>query len=237
MEDSSTRPSTSQILSVPTSKEEFIEAEHYWSSVTSISHISELLAYHGLKLSGEIDSDLDNVLNRSMASKASKHQRASQKEGRPSKMPKKTEVAPLASVPLYSSQVVKPTSDVRLRTTNEPVEARDAQLRLEDELKAAKLEVAARDAAIQKLSELESRLEVALKEAQKVPDLESTLEVTLKEVEAKNFEIKEIQELNAKLEEEKKMTFDVIEGEKARLLEEFKTKKDRAVDMVMYRIG
>ena len=32
------------------------------------------------------------------------------------------------------------------------------------------------------------------------------------------------------------MTFEVIEGEKARLLEEFKTKKDHAVDMVMYLI-
>ena len=35
---------------------------------------------------------------------------------------------------------------------------------------------------------------------------------------------KELEELNAKLEEEKKATFEIIEGEKARLLEEFKTK-------------
>ncbi|XP_062099777.1 uncharacterized protein LOC133805619 [Humulus lupulus] len=115
-------------------------------------------------------------------------------------------------------------------------EARDAQFKLKDDLKAARLEFAARDVAIQKIPELESRLEATLKEVQRIPEIESKLEATSKEIEVRDSEIRKIQKLNAKLKEEKKMTFEVIEGEKARLLEEFKTKKDRVVHMAMYQI-
>ena len=75
-----------------------------------------------------------------------------------------------------------------------------------------------------------------MKEVQRIPEIESKLEATSKEIEVQDSEIKKIWELNGKLEEENKMTFEVIEGEKARLLEEFKTKKDRTVDMEMYQI-
>ncbi|XP_062075872.1 uncharacterized protein LOC133779999 [Humulus lupulus] len=165
--------------------------------------------------SREMDSDLDNVLNKPMVSKA---------------------LVFFVQHNFMLNNEVPASREI-------PQETRDAQLRLEDELKTMKLDVAARDATIQKVYELKSKLEVALKEVQKVPDLKLMLAVTLKEVEAKNSEImeknseiKEIRELNAKMEEEKKMTFKVIEGEKAHLLEEFKNKKDRAVDMAMYLI-
>ncbi|XP_062075438.1 uncharacterized protein LOC133779500 [Humulus lupulus] len=98
-------------------------------------------------------------------------------------------------------------------------EARDAQLRVEDNLKNARLQIEVRDAEIKR-----------------IPELESKLEATLKKVETRDFKIRRIRELNVKLEEEKKMTFEVIEGEKAFLLEEFKTKKDPTVDMALYQI-
>ena len=46
----------------------------------------------------------------------------------------------------------------------------------------------------------------------------------------------ELERINAKLEEEKAATFEIMEREKARLLAEFTEKKDRAVDLAMYRI-
>ncbi|XP_062099723.1 probable aquaporin NIP5-1 [Humulus lupulus] len=98
-------------------------------------------------------------------------------------------------------------------------ESRDAQLRLADELKVAQQEIASRDIALRNMSKLEA-----------------TLTMTMKEVENKNSELKALREQNTKFEEEKVATFDIFEGEKARLLEEFKAKKDHAVDMVMYRI-
>ncbi|XP_062115046.1 uncharacterized protein LOC133829198 [Humulus lupulus] len=67
-------------------------------------------------------------------------------------------------------------------------------------------------------------------------ELKSKLEAKDSEIRKRDSKIKELEELNAKLEEEKKATFDIIEGEKARLLEEFKRKKDHAIDMAMYRI-
>ncbi|XP_062102094.1 proteasome subunit alpha type-7-like [Humulus lupulus] len=64
----------------------------------------------------------------------------------------------------------------------------------------------------------------------KLPD---ELKATKSKLEAKDSEIKDresrikgLEELNAKLEEEKKATFDIIEGEKVCPLEEFKQKKD-----------
>ena len=88
-------------------------------------------------------------------------------------------------------------------------EVKNLQIKLADELKAAKLT----------MSELESKLEA--KDS---------------EIKERDSRIKELEELNAKLEEEKKATFDILKGEKACLLGEFKQKKDHAVDMAMYRI-
>ncbi|XP_062078266.1 uncharacterized protein LOC133782862 isoform X2 [Humulus lupulus] len=112
-------------------------------------------------------------------------------------------------------------------------EAKNLQLKVIDEVKVAML----------KVSEFQKKLEVALASSQRVSNLKSTMVVTLKEVEAKNSEIKEkeskireLQELNAKLEEDKNATFDIIKGEKAHLLEEIKKKKDHVVDMAMYHI-
>ena len=67
-------------------------------------------------------------------------------------------------------------------------------------------------------------------------ELESKLEAKDSDIKEKDSRIKELQELNAKLEGEKTATFDIIEGEKARLLEEFKAKKDHVIDMAIYRI-
>ncbi|XP_062119065.1 uncharacterized protein LOC133832782 [Humulus lupulus] len=46
----------------------------------------------------------------------------------------------------------------------------------------------------------------------------------------------ELEKANAQLEEEKAATFKIIENEKARLLNEFQEKKDKAVDQAMYKI-
>ncbi|XP_062113729.1 uncharacterized protein LOC133824766 [Humulus lupulus] len=99
-------------------------------------------------------------------------------------------------------------------------EVKDFQLKLKDEYKAVK-----------------SKLEAEVKEmSSRVEELEK-LNAELEE--AKN-KLKEkssmVEELNAKLEEEKKATFEIMEGKKAHLLEEFKERKDRTVDLVMYRI-
>ena len=41
-------PSTSQ------PRREFFEAEHYWSSITSLGQITDILAFHGLRLSSSL---------------------------------------------------------------------------------------------------------------------------------------------------------------------------------------
>ena len=51
-----------------------------------------------------------------------------------------------------------------------------------------------------------------------------------------NVRLVELERINAKLEEEKAATFEIMESEKARLLAEFEEKKDRVVDLAMYRI-
>ncbi|XP_062115001.1 uncharacterized protein LOC133829082 [Humulus lupulus] len=95
-------------------------------------------------------------------------------------------------------------------------EAKDLQLKLNDELKATKAKV---ETGAEELRAKSSKLE--------------KLNARLPELEEENARVKET---NAKLEEEKAATFEIMEGEKSRLLEEFKEKKDRAIDMAMYRI-
>ncbi|XP_062110845.1 uncharacterized protein LOC133822497 [Humulus lupulus] len=95
-------------------------------------------------------------------------------------------------------------------------EAKDLQLKLSDELKATKEKV---EAGAEELKARSSELE--------------KMNARLAELEQENARVKET---NAKLEEEKAATFEIMEGEKSRLLEEFKEKMDRAVDMAMYRI-
>ena len=56
------------------------------------------------------------------------------------------------------------------------------------------------------------------------------LSARLTELEQENVRVKET---NSKLKEEKAATFEIMEGEKSHLLEEFKEKKDRAVDIAM----
>ncbi|XP_062083387.1 uncharacterized protein LOC133789611 [Humulus lupulus] len=95
-------------------------------------------------------------------------------------------------------------------------ESKGLQLKLANEFKAAK-----------------SKLEAELKEkSSRVEELEM-LNTELRE---KSARAEELEKLNAKLVEDKKVTFEIMEGEKARLLEEFKQRKDRAVDMTMYMI-
>ena len=62
------------------------------------------------------------------------------------------------------------------------------------------------------------------------------LEKTKAELEQAKTRLAELEKANAKLEEEKAATFDIMEGEKARLLNEFKEQKERAVDQAMYKI-
>ena len=88
-------------------------------------------------------------------------------------------------------------------------ELKDLQLKLSDELKATKAKMEA--------------------EAEQ-------LKAKTAELEKVNARLVELEKINAKLEEEKAITFEIMEGEKTRLLEEFKEKKDRAVDLAMYRI-
>ena len=80
---------------------------------------------------------------------------------------------------------------------------------------------------------LRNQKNLQIKLADELKATNSKLEAEIKE---KDSRIKEPEELNANLKEEEKATFDIIEGEKACLLEEFHQKEDRAVDMTMYRI-
>ena len=88
-------------------------------------------------------------------------------------------------------------------------EAKDLQLKLSDELKATK-------------AKMETEVE--------------QLKAKTAKLEKLNARLVKLEKINAKLEEEKAATFEIMEGEKARLLAEFKEKKDRAVDLAMYRI-
>ena len=54
MEDPSNPPSTPQPTTIPTSRGEFFEAEHYWSSISSLGQISDILALHEIGLSGSL---------------------------------------------------------------------------------------------------------------------------------------------------------------------------------------
>ncbi|XP_062104852.1 uncharacterized protein LOC133816306 [Humulus lupulus] len=56
-----------------------------------------------------MDSNLDKLLNKHVASRANKHHRASQKGGRPSKLTKKSDLPPLVSKPSDLGQVTDPT--------------------------------------------------------------------------------------------------------------------------------
>ena len=95
-------------------------------------------------------------------------------------------------------------------------EEKDLQLKLSDELKSTK-----------------AKVEAGAKELKvKISDLQKQ-NAKLSELEKENARVKEV---NAKLEEEKAVTVEIIESEKAHLLEEFKEKKDRVVDLAMYRI-
>ncbi|XP_062111863.1 uncharacterized protein LOC133823227 isoform X1 [Humulus lupulus] len=60
--------------------------------------------------------------------------------------------------------------------------------------------------------------------------LAKELKAPKSELKEKDSRIKEIEEMNAKLEAEKEDTFEILEGEKACLLEEFKQKKNHAIE-------
>ena len=91
-------------------------------------------------------------------------------------------------------------------------ESRDLQLKMTDELKDSKTE----------LENVKTRL--------------AELEKAKAELEQAKTRLAELEKANAKLEEEKAATFEIMESEKARLLDEFKEKKERAVDQAMYKI-
>ena len=88
-------------------------------------------------------------------------------------------------------------------------EVKDLHLKLADEFKAEKSKLEA------EAEQMKSRIE---------------------QLEKLNARLEELKNINAKLEEEKNATFEIMEEEKTRLLEEFKERKDRAVDLAMYRI-
>ncbi|XP_062093637.1 uncharacterized protein LOC133799655 [Humulus lupulus] len=185
-----------------------------------------------------MDSDLENLLNKLVASRVNKQNQASQKGGHSSKLTKKPNRSQLTSKPSDLGQVTDPTAFLSLiqhnfilkcKVTTSKVhaqEARNAQLKAEDDLKKARLE----------LEVAQREMEARDEEIKKVQELDIKLEATWKEVETRDSEIKRVQELNAKLEEDKKMNFKFIKSEKARLLEKLKTKIDCTVDMAMYRI-
>ncbi|XP_062099281.1 uncharacterized protein LOC133805186 [Humulus lupulus] len=95
-------------------------------------------------------------------------------------------------------------------------EAKDLHLKASDDLKAAN-----------------AKLEAGAKEREDMATELGKLKTELKE---HKKEITRLQETNKKLEEEKAATFDIMEDEKARLLAEYKEKKDQAVDSAMYRM-
>ena len=105
-------------------------------------------------------------------------------------------------------------------------EAKDLHLKASDDLKAAnaKLEAGAEElkAKASELEKLNTRLAELEKENARLAELEK--------------ENTRLQEANKKLKEDQAATFDIIEGEKARLLAEYKEKKDQAVDSAMYRM-
>ena len=86
----------------------------------------------------------------------------------------------------------------------------------------------------QELKELQLKLADDFKATRS--KLEAEIEKVKVELKEKSSRVEELEKINAKLEEEKKATYEVMEDAKARLLEEFKQRKDRAVDMAMYRI-
>ncbi|XP_062094039.1 uncharacterized protein LOC133800082 [Humulus lupulus] len=143
---------------------------------------------------GKMDPDLDNILNQHVASRGNKCHWA------------------LITFFQYNYVLNHEVTTSKVHAQD----ARDAQLRAEDDLKKARQE--------------QETAQHGMEATQREP------EMIRREVEAKETEIKRIQELNSKLEEDKKMNFEFIESEKAHLLDEFKTKKDHAFDMVMYRI-
>ena len=75
-----------------------------------------------------------------------------------------------------------------------------------------------------------------LKMADELKAAKTEVEAKTAELEKVNARLAELERANAKLEEEKAATFEIMENEKARLLTEFKEKKDKAVDLAMYRI-
>ncbi|XP_062079803.1 uncharacterized protein LOC133784499 [Humulus lupulus] len=105
-------------------------------------------------------------------------------------------------------------------------EAKDFQLKASGDLKAEndKLEAGAEElkAKASELEKLNTRLAELEKENARLAELDK--------------ENARLQEDNKKLQEDQAATFDIIEGEKARLLAEYKEKKDQAVDSPMYRM-
>ncbi|XP_062100774.1 uncharacterized protein LOC133806695 [Humulus lupulus] len=90
--------------------------------------------------------------------------------------------------------------------------SKDLQLKMADELKDSKTE----------LEKVKTRL--------------VELEKTKAELEQAKTRLAELEKANAKLKEDKAATFDIMESEKARLLDEFKEQKEKAIDQAMYKI-
>ena len=95
-------------------------------------------------------------------------------------------------------------------------EAKNLHLKASDDLKAAN-----------------AKLEAGAKERE---DMATELGKLKTELEEHKKEITQLQETNKKLEEDKAATFDIMEDAKARLLAEYKEKKEQVVDSAMYRM-
>ncbi|XP_062075669.1 uncharacterized protein LOC133779769 [Humulus lupulus] len=95
-------------------------------------------------------------------------------------------------------------------------EAKDLHLRANDDLKAAN-----------------AKLEAVVKERE---DMAKELGKLRAELEEQKKDNTQLWETNKKLEEDKAATLDIIEDAKTRLLVEYKEKKEKAVDLAMYRM-
>ena len=78
--------------------------------------------------------------------------------------------------------------------------------------------------------------DLQLKTADELKDSKAELEKVKAELEQVKTRLAKLERANAKLEKEKAATFEIMENEKARLLDEFKEQKEKAVDQAMYKI-
>ncbi|XP_062083096.1 uncharacterized protein LOC133789303 isoform X2 [Humulus lupulus] len=87
---------------------------------------------------------------------------------------------------------------------------------------------------------LTNEVHTSMSLAQESRDLQLKTADELKDSKAELEKVKtrlaELEKANAKLEEEKAATFEIMESEKARILNEFKENKEKAVDQAMYKI-